>query len=472
MTEARAIEPGRTAWRTAHAERVAFLVDADDYFSAFVDAVSRARRSVMILAWDIDSRLRLIRDAAPDDADRDLATVLSDVLDRRPELEVRILCWDFSPIYAMERELLSRFKMDWGTHPRLHFNYDDHHPAAGSLHEKIVVIDDRVAFIGGIDLGPRRWDTSDHLPDDRRRTSPTGHDYRPFHDIQAVVEGDIARVLSELARERWDRATDERVDPPQEHGEPWPDGVDAAVEDLEIAVVRTRPAAAGGGEMRHTQRFHERIFELAEHRIYAENQFLTSDAISDALARTIGREDPPEVLLVTAKENSGWLETAIMGGLRARFCRRLRQADRSGRLEIMYPEVGGGTWPNVHSKLTIVDDRWAYLGSANFANRSMGLDTECGLGFDGTGRDDVRAALRALRIRLLSEHLGVEPEEFAESEHQHGLLGAVRVVAGGDRSLHRLEIDEPELGQMLEPVAKIADPDHPLRLGELLDDVL
>ena len=472
MTAPRAIEIGSTAWRIARAERVAFLVDAEDYFAAFIDAVSRARRSVLILAWDIDSRLKLVRDAEHDDGDRDLQTVLTDTLERQPELEVRILCWDFSPIYAMERELLTRFKLDWGGHDRLHFRFDDSHPLGGSFHEKIVVIDDRVAFIGGIDLGPRRWDTSDHRPDDGRRTSPTGGSYRPFHDVQTVVEGDVAAALGELARERWERATGERLDPPGDHGDPWPAGIEADIEDLEVAVVRTRPETGDAAAMRQTQRFHERLFDLAEHRIYAENQFLTSDAMSDALARTLRREDPPEMLLVTAKENSGWLETAIMGGLRARFCRRLRDADHAGRVDIRCPVVGDGVWPNVHSKLTIVDDRWAYLGSANWANRSMGLDTECGLGIDGSGRDDVCAALRALRIRLLAEHLGVDPGDYEETERQRGLLGAIESLVGGDRTLQPLAADEPELGQMLEPVARIADPDHPLRLGELIDDVL
>ncbi len=472
MTAPRAIEIGSTAWRVAHAERVAFLVDAESYFAAFVDAVSRARRSVLVLAWDIDSRLELVRDAGRDDGDRDLQTVLTDALERRPELEIRILCWDFSPIYAMERELMTRFKLDWGGHDRLHFRFDDSHPPGGSFHEKIVVIDDRVAFIGGIDLGPRRWDTSDHRPDDDRRTSPAGGGYRPFHDVQTVVEGDVAGVLGELARDRWERATGEQLAPPEDHGDPWPAGIAADIGDLEIAVVRTRPEAADAAAMRQTQRFHERIFDLAERTIYAENQFLTSDAISDALAKTVRRDDPPEVLLVTAKENSGWLETAIMGGLRARFCRRLREADHAGALDIRCPVVGDGVWPNVHSKLTIVDDRWAYLGSANWANRSMGLDTECGLGIDGTGRDDVRAALRALRIRLLSEHLDVEPDELEASERRRGLLGAVETLAGGDRTLQPLTADEPELGQMLEPVARLADPDHPLGLRDFIDDVL
>lgn len=149
--------------------------------------MSQARESVFILAWDIDSRLRLIRDPDDDRKDVEFAALLTGLLERRPELEVRILCWDFSPIYAMERELLTPVKMDWGGHERLHFRFDDTHPPTASFHEKIAVIDDSVAFIGGIDLGPRRWDTSEHRPDDPRRTSPKGTLYRPFHDIQVVV---------------------------------------------------------------------------------------------------------------------------------------------------------------------------------------------------------------------------------------------------------------------------------------------
>ncbi|MEJ2187915.1 MAG: hypothetical protein P8Y93_00615, partial [Acidobacteriota bacterium] len=211
MDTRRVIEPGHTAWKTAHADRISFLIDAERYFSAFVDAVSHARESVFILGWDVDSRIRLIRDRDSDDDVLTLSSFLSDVLDRRPALEIRVLCWDFATIYAMERELLSQLKMDWLVHDRLHFRYDDHHPAAASLHEKIVVIDDRIAFIGGIDLGPRRWDTSDHLPDDNRRVAPSGSSYRPFHDIQAVVQGEIARLLGDLARDRWARAAGERI---------------------------------------------------------------------------------------------------------------------------------------------------------------------------------------------------------------------------------------------------------------------
>ena len=65
-------EPGRNCWKTAHAQRCAVLIDAAAYFAAFREAVARAQHQILILSWDIDSRLRLVRD----DRDHELPTVL------------------------------------------------------------------------------------------------------------------------------------------------------------------------------------------------------------------------------------------------------------------------------------------------------------------------------------------------------------------------------------------------------------
>ena len=72
-------------------------------------------------------------------------------------------------LFATDREWLPVYKMDWTTHRRLHFHLDKHYPAGASHHQKIVVIDDRVAFVGGLDFALGRWDTSGHLADDPRR---------------------------------------------------------------------------------------------------------------------------------------------------------------------------------------------------------------------------------------------------------------------------------------------------------------
>lgn len=463
------LEAGSTAWRVARADRLAFLVDPASYFSALADALRRARRSVLILAWEIDSELRLLRGGVDPGHPVRLADFLAWLVDRRPELEVHILCWDFSPIFTLERELLTSLKLLWTGGDRLHFHLDGHHPPGGSQHEKLVVVDDRVAFIGGIDPGRGRWDTSEHRPDDPRRTTPGGSSYRPFHDVQAVLQGEAAAALGELARERWRRSTGEPLEAPDGASEPWPEGVEPAVRDLDLGLVRTRPEHDGRPARAETEAFLKRLIACADHLIYVENQYLTSGTIADALVARLEEDDPPEILLVTARDHGGWLESATMGGLRARFCRRLREADRHDRLRICYPAVAGGEDPNVHSKLALADDRWAYLGSANLSNRSLFLDSECGLGIDAGDRDDVSAAVRDLRLRLLAEHLGSDPETVAECEREGGMLAAVAALEGGQRTLRDLPDDGDELPDVLEPLARLADPKHSWDLGAFFD---
>src|SRR4051812_4917086 len=164
------LREGETCWRVARAERVAFLVDADAYFTALRQTILRAERSVLILGWDVDSRVRLVADPQPPDGfPTTLLDFLNAVLAARPELQVHVLAWDFSMIYTFEREMLPSYKFGWRGHKRLHFTLDGDHPQWASHHQKVVVVDDRVAFAGGLDLTIRRWDTSEHAGHDSRR---------------------------------------------------------------------------------------------------------------------------------------------------------------------------------------------------------------------------------------------------------------------------------------------------------------
>jgi phospholipase D1/2 len=113
--------PGRNCWRIERAERAAFLIDGEAYFAAIRDALARARRSFFIIGWDIDSRMELVpggpRDALPDP----LGDFLNAVVAGRRGIRGYILSWDFAMLYAMEREWLPIFKLDWRTHRRLSF---------------------------------------------------------------------------------------------------------------------------------------------------------------------------------------------------------------------------------------------------------------------------------------------------------------------------------------------------------------
>jgi phosphatidylserine/phosphatidylglycerophosphate/cardiolipin synthase-like enzyme len=142
-----------------------------------------------------------------DDNEEELGDFLNRLAAENPDLEIHILSWDFSVIYVMEREILPLFNLGWKTHPRIRFRMDGEHPVGASQHQKIVVVDDLLAFCGGIDLTKNRWDTPEHRTKDPRRVNPDGKPYRPFHDVQAAVAGPAAAALGDLFRERWRRAT-------------------------------------------------------------------------------------------------------------------------------------------------------------------------------------------------------------------------------------------------------------------------
>ena len=113
---------------------------------------------------------------------------------------------DFSIIYTFEREPMPAVNFGWRSHRRLHFALDGEHPVGASHHQKVVVIDDRVAFAGGMDLTFARWDTSEHRPNDPRRKLGDGNIARPMHDVQVAASGGTARALGDLFRARWQGA--------------------------------------------------------------------------------------------------------------------------------------------------------------------------------------------------------------------------------------------------------------------------
>ena len=75
-------------------------------------------------------------------------------------LTVRLLLWDFSVLYAFERELLPQLRSNWSTPDQVQLCLDGEAPLGCSQHQKVIVVDDAVAFSGGLDLTIRRWDTS------------------------------------------------------------------------------------------------------------------------------------------------------------------------------------------------------------------------------------------------------------------------------------------------------------------------
>jgi phospholipase D1/2 len=166
-----------------------------------------AEREILIVGWDIDSTVELIRDESHPLYPSPLAETLEALVERKPSLEVHVLSWDFAMVYVLERELLPSYRFGWQNSERLHFHLDGEHATGASHHQKFVVIDGDLAFVGGLDLTKSRWDTRDHAADDPRRVNSDNKSYRPFHDVQAIVKGETAQQLRELAAFRWKNAT-------------------------------------------------------------------------------------------------------------------------------------------------------------------------------------------------------------------------------------------------------------------------
>ncbi|RPJ40628.1 MAG: hypothetical protein EHM27_07700, partial [Deltaproteobacteria bacterium] len=365
--------PGRNCWKRPVAGKVAFLVDGDAYFSAFAAAVERARFSVLILGWDIDSRLQLRGDGSRGKFSNELGLFLKEIISRRKELQIHVLSWDFAMIYLLEREFLPVFKRPWRGRRRIHFRLDGRHPRGGSHHQKVVVIDDAVAFSGGLDLTKHRWDTPEHKRDDPRRVKPGGFHYEPFHDVQMAVSGEAASALGELARERWRRATGISLFPPPGGSDPWPDDLTPDLEEVPVAIARTEPEWNGYPGIREVESLFLDMIAAARHSIYIENQYFTSARICDALIQRLTEQDGPDIVMIMAERNSGWLEQNSMGIIRAQLFQKLKRADRFGHLYLYQPALPGGERMEVHSKVIVVDDRLARVGSANLSNRSTGL---------------------------------------------------------------------------------------------------
>jgi phosphatidylserine/phosphatidylglycerophosphate/cardiolipin synthase-like enzyme/uncharacterized membrane protein YdjX (TVP38/TMEM64 family) len=420
--------------------------------------------------------MRLRRDAQVAPEEDELRSRLDAVARRKPGLRVHALGWDFAPLYALEREMLPLLRLDRQTHRRVRFRLDDRHPVGASHHQKIVVIDDALAFCGGLDITACRWDTSEHAARDPRRNDPGFGEYGPFHDVQMAVDGEAARSLGDLARDRWRRASRRRLRAVGASADPWPEELPVDLENVEVGIARTVPAASEQqNQVREVERLHVEALRAARRFVYLENQYLTSSAVGDVLAQRLEEREGPEVVLVLPYGCSGWLEEAAMGVLRARLLRRLRAADRHDRLRLYHPRVPGVEDRDftLHSKVAVIDDRLLRIGSANLANRSMGLDTECDLAIESHGNDrSVAEAIAGFRSRLLAEHLGCDPEDVERIvSREDSLIRAVETLSGGERSLEPLEGEVAEWLDGLVPEAAVIDPERPTRLRELAEDL-
>ena len=357
------------------------LVDGGQALPRLADALSGARSHVHIAGWHLTPAFGLTRD---DRASR-LRDVLGDLAER---IEVRVLLWAGAPVrlFTPARGAVRGVRDELIRGTRVRCALDSRERPMHCHHEKLVIIDGEVAFVGGIDLtslGGDRFDTSDHPM----------HGRLGWHDASTRVRGPAVADVADHFGARWRETTGEQLEPTPP---PAPAG------DVELQVVRTVPDKVYDflpqGDFRIVESY-TRALRSARKLVYLENQFLWSPQVVEILADKL-REPPVEdfrvVVVLPANPNNGADTTRGQLGVLA------AADDGAGRflattLSARTGEISGPLY--VHAKIGIVDDAWLTVGSANLNEHSFFNDTEMNV-----VTCDQRLA-RETRLRLWSEHL-------------------------------------------------------------------
>ena len=107
------VDTDNVTWRRDEVEEVGLLVDAEVYYRQFYRAALAAKRSILLAGWQFDSDVALLRgeDAEKAPGPVSLIKFLNYLCEQRPELQIRILAWDFHVVFAAEREWMQKLEI-------------------------------------------------------------------------------------------------------------------------------------------------------------------------------------------------------------------------------------------------------------------------------------------------------------------------------------------------------------------------
>ncbi len=381
------------------------LVDGEHFFSALAEAMSNAQDYIYVVGWCFTPHMPLQRSDHASWIESQVVNLLSEAAQRIP---VRILLWSgapafFEPTVRTVQEMQAIVQKHGKGDLRCRLDYTATAPHCH--HQKAIVIDGQIAFVGGMDITTflgDRWDTQRHP----LRLGPN------WHDVQLSIRGDGVADVEENFRQRWIAATGDTDLP---HRDPVCD----PSWHVPIQIVRTIPAGiyafAPDGHFGTRHAYIEAI-NAAHHTIYIENQYIWDTAIVQALVDAIRRPRQGAfhiVIVLPARAEDGKLDND-------QHVKILRAADGSRTMVSVFSLYssgpGAGTRPfsyrptYVHSKVAIFDDEWAIVGSSNLNNRGLARDSELNVLIH-----DHNFA-HELRVSLWAEHLGLSEDEVRATD--------------------------------------------------------
>ncbi|HEY2056054.1 MAG TPA: phospholipase D family protein [Solirubrobacterales bacterium] len=403
--------------------RLELLIDGSEALPRISESLDRARSEVRIAGWHLTSDFGLDRDEGA----RRLRDHLAELAER---VEVRVLLWAGAPlpVFSPRRSQMRRVRDELTQGTKVQCALDSRERPMHCHHEKLVIVDGEVAFVGGIDLtslGGDRFDSGEHPA--RGKIG--------WHDASSRLEGPAVADVADHFADRWHEVTGERLAPTKP---PLPVG------DHEVQVIRTLPERIYDflpqGDFRILETY-LRALRAARSLVYLENQFLWAPQVVEILIDKL--RDPPSdrfraVVVLPAKPNNGADDT------RGQLAQLAEADDAAGRFlaATLQSRTGGLSGPlYVHAKIGIVDDHWLTIGSANLNEHSFFNDTEMNVVCHDA------ALARDTRLRLWSEHLE-RPIAALEGDPTQVVDEIWKPVAR--EQLERKERGEPATHRLLE----------------------
>ena len=510
--------------------QVTYIVDAHSTFLMMCRHFLMARQYIYMAVWGVSPLMELVRGtdqrAGPDGSPEQEALLAELRAEGLQQPEIDFWCSHDLTLQAVLGYMVSKGVevnvLIWGS-PE-HFSHDDpkkaheqltqvgvscilddsakgllHHPIE-SLHQKIAIVDGTHAFVGGIDMLIEvsgdfdRWDTHSHHYSSPLRSNKEESTPHNWHDAHAMIEGPAAGDVESNFRQRWnDVIVRQKLDSQllvPEHPIPSPLESTSLIQVARTIPAHTYSFAPKDGIQGIAQQYANALGN-AQHFVYMENQYLWIRAFYGVDRPDLGTDSPDMelnvrelaaalqrgatvALLLPDHPNTGRAFTDE--GL-ARLRAEAPDAAAQGRIQAFClassTEVDGVEDYRpiyVHAKITIVDDLWSTVGSANLNNRGMRDDTEMNVAtLDAGLARGLRTLLWAEHLELIGEesmltvalHLGRQQQRQSVDEQAAKLLQSLQETLGdpmaglhllierAQDNLRRFKAKQPLVGHLL-----------------------
>ena len=371
---------------------VRVLKDAEENFPAWLDAIGRARRTVLFEHYIV----------ADDDIGREFVSLLAE----RARAGVKVLAihdW-FGGFGVASAKLWRPLVQAGGLVQR--FNPPRLDSPFGWLtrdHRKLITVDAEVGFVSGLCVS-RKW------------VGDPARNVEPWRDTGIEVRGPAVADFEEAFAQAW-TAAGMRFD----RSDLTPAASIAAAGDVTLRVLADAPNVAG------MYRLDQLIAAMATQTLWLTDPYFLGVAPYVQALRAAALDGVDVRLLVPGASDVPWVSRISRGGYRSLLEAGIRVFEWNG--------------PMIHAKTAVADARWARVGSTNMNLASWIGNYELDVAIEDVGvaremADMYEHDLQRSTEIVLDQRSRLRMTASRAHRHRRGTARAARAAAGALRLSH------------------------------------